>query len=488
MKPPLISTACGVVFALCCAGCGPKNTDSTSVATGATSNAVSSVFERFTKEKYALAETIAKKHEAEIPPRVRDFFVAAEKQDWTTTSNLFSEIEEGSGRRNTNHTWLPLEFWGPVHDTIGAYEIIHDMNPKFVNMFGDEIVKSIPPGSIYFGGTDHGRFLVSAFSDSHSEGRPFFTLTQNALADPTYLRYVADMYGDKIKVADTNDSQNSYSNYTADVQARIFHDKEHPNEPHQIKPGEDVSLDSSGHTQVNGQVAIMGINALMTKAIFDKNPIREFFVEESYPLDWMFPHLTPFGMIMKINRSDIPELSGDILKRDHEFWTKYSERLVGNWITYDTPVKDVTTFAERVYLNNDYSGFHGDLEFVHDESAQKAFSKLRSSIAGLYTWRIGQSPSGGTIRPQYIATGANRAMVEREADFAFKQSFAFCPYSPDAIYRYVQLLVNSRRIGDALLIAETGQKIDPDDKQLGYLISTLKFIKSQSDRMPGKAK
>jgi hypothetical protein len=29
----------------------------------------------------------------------------------------------------------------------------------------------------------------------------------------------------------------------------------------------------------------------------------------------------------------------------------------------------------------------------------------------------------------------------RETDFAFKQSFAFCPYSPEAVYRYVNFLL-----------------------------------------------
>ncbi len=33
----------------------------------------------------------------------------------------------------------------------------------------------------------------------------------------------------------------------------------------------------------------MSINALMTKVIFDRHPDREFYVEESFPLDWMYP-------------------------------------------------------------------------------------------------------------------------------------------------------------------------------------------------------
>src|SRR5690606_25049023 len=104
--------------------------------------------------------------------------------------------------------------------------------------------------------------------------------------------------------------------------------------------------------QVSGQVAVMAINGLLTKVIFDKNPTNEFYVEESFPLEWMYPHLTPFGIIMKINRQPLTELSEEVLQRDHAFWKDYSERLIGNWVDYDTPVKDIAAFAEKVYMRH----------------------------------------------------------------------------------------------------------------------------------------
>ena len=102
--------------------------------------------------------------------------------------------------------------------------------------------------------------------------------------------------------------------------------------------------------QVAGQVAVMKINGLLCKVIFDHNPTNEFYVEESFPLDWMFPYETPFGVIMKINRQVVPSYSPDVFQKDHEFWSQYSERLIGNWITYDTSVKQIADFAEKVYL------------------------------------------------------------------------------------------------------------------------------------------
>src|ERR1043165_1151341 len=119
-----------------------------------------------------------------------------------------------------------------------------------------------------------------------------------------------------------------------------------------------------------GQVAWMAINGLLTKTIFDANPTNAFYVEESFPLDWMFPYLTPYGIIMKINRNPVPEFTADILAKDHEFWSKYSERFIGNWITYDTPTKDLCAFAEKVYIRREFSGFKGSPAFIRDATAK----------------------------------------------------------------------------------------------------------------------
>jgi hypothetical protein len=45
------------------------------------------------------------------------------------------------------------------------------------------------------------------------------------------------------------------------------------------------------------------------------------------------------------------------------------------------------------------------------------------------------------------------------ADFAFRQAFALCPYSPEAVFRYVNLLLSEGRTADAVLIAETAEKM-----------------------------
>lgn len=269
-------------------------------------------------------------------------------------------------------------------------------------------------------------------------------------------------------------SQQSFQEYLADAQKRLEHDRRFPNEPPQIKPGENVQI-IDNRVQVSGQVAVMAINALLTKVIFDANPDHAFYVEESFPLDWMFPYLTPYGIIMKINRNPVPEFTQEIVDKDHLFWSLYSERLIGNWITYDTTVSNVCDFVERVHIRRDYSEFEGDSKFIRDTDAQKAFSKLRSSIGGLFNYRISNS-----------TTPAEQQRVIKEAEFAFKQSYAFCPYSPEALFRFVQLLTMLGRVDEALLLARTSYKMDPYNGQIEMLISQLNNIKRQQPNMPAQ--
>jgi tetratricopeptide (TPR) repeat protein len=228
---------------------------------------------------------------------------------------------------------------------------------------------------------------------------------------------------------------------------------------------------------VSGEVAVMEINGLLCKVIFDHNPTNEFYVEESFPLDWMYPYETPSGIIMKINRNPLPELTDDVFKKDHEFWSQYAGRLIGtNVVTYDTSVQQIADFAEKVYIGNNYAGFKGDRKFVRDEDGQKAFSKLRRSIAGMYAWRLSQS-----CPPEYRQkTEASQNALIRETDFAFKQSFAFCPYSPEAVYRYVNFLLPLGRLDDALLVAQTCLKLDPFNDGVKDLVKTLQGFKDQS--------
>jgi len=418
-----------------------------------------------------------------------------------------------------------------------GYWFGHDMfTPPFA------IYPEMSRDAVLFGGTDPGRFCPTYMifcesfippskkpRDPKFDRRDVYLITQNALADPPYLEYIRAHYNrstqidppffqeigrlafkdpdyrtnilaslaynvldrpflalgakmektrrdngiypkNEIYCPTMEDHGRCFNEYMMDAQRRLDHDTRFPNEPRQIKPGEEIHQ-QNGRITINGQIAVMSINALLAKVIFDRNPTNEFYVEESFPLEWMYPYLTPFGVIMKINRQPLPELNDEIIKKDHEFWSRYSERLVGNWVTYDTSVKEISDFVEKVYLERNFSGFQGDRKFVRDDQAQKAFSKLRSSIGGVYAYRFNTAH-----------TADEQKRMFREAEFAFRQAFAFCPYSPEAVGRYAQLLASPTigRYDDAILVAETCLKLD---KYNGGMIGLLQQIKDIKSRM-----
>ncbi len=452
----------------------------------------------------------------------------------------------------------------PLHAGLSHWHKSEQRNHWFGYWFGHDMFT--PPFGIYpemtrdailYGGTDPGRFCPTYMifcdsfipdkdkpkEDQKFDRRDVYIITQNALADGTYLEYIRAHYnrseqkdppffqgavqricdfgrskeqldedrlngisrtnflaqiayqlldrpfiarGAKIEaerraehvypakeiyIASDQDSAACFNVFYGDARQRYEHDARYPNEPKQIRPGEEINYDQArGTISVGGNTAVMAINGLITKVIFDHNPNNEFFLEESFPLDWMYPYISPFGIIMKINRQPLAEITEDMVRKDHEFWSKYSERFIGNWVTYDTKVTEIADFVQQRHLHHDYEGFKGDRRFLRDEDGQKAFSKLRSSIAAsIYDWRF-----------RNAKTQPERERMLKEADFAYKQAFAFCPFSPEAVFHYVKLLADTGRFDDALVVAETCFKLDPDNGVVENLVLQLKDYKKHA--------
>jgi hypothetical protein len=419
----------------------------------------------FISEKKAQADAAASVGGKEAPPEFNALFAAAGKGDWLAVSNTFRSLSHRAPQyeHGGNDRRLTGTAWEAVKETYGVYEILGVGGEKYFAPLGREIIASIPAGSIYFGGTDIGRFLITAMVQSQVEGDPFFVLTQNALADKDYLAYLRTMYGEKIYTPTDEDSKSCFDEYLADAQERRKVNK--------LRPGENVK-EVNGKLEVTGQVSVMSINALLAKVIFDKNPAREFYLEESFPLDWMFPYLEPHGLILKLNRQPLAALPEEVMQTDHDYWAKYLTPLIGDWLKDDTSVRDVCAFSEKVYLKHNFGGFNGDREFAQNGLAQRSLSKLRSSIVRIYMWRLGTAEP---VPAQYAPNGdAERERLVKEADFAFRQSVALCPYSPEVVYLYVSFLLSQHRAPDALLVAETASHLEPKNRQWHDLVAKLK--------------
>ncbi len=418
-----------------------------------------------------------------------------------------------------------------------GYWFGHDM---FTPPFG--IYPEMERNAILFGGTDPGRFCPTYMifcesfippdekprEDPKFDRRDVHIITQNALAGGTYLDYIRAQYNrsnqkdpaffqelfrskdekasgyttnpfakivgqvldrpfsklgaavearrrldgvypaEEIYIPSLREGEQARKDYYNDAAQRLDHDVRHPNEPKQIKPGEGVQIAGEGRVTFSGQISVMAINALLAKIIFDRNPTNEFYTEESYPMDWMRPYLTPFGIIMKVNREPMGRLSDEVINQDHQFWSQYSKRLVGNWINYDTRINVIADFVETVHHRRDYSGFIGDRKFIRDDDAQKCFGRLRGSIAGIYDWRF-----------RHAKDSVEQARMLREADFAYRQAVALCPYG-ESNYRYVQLLIDTGRMEDAIAVAEIFYKMDPENDQIARVYHDLKNIQRRA--------
>ena len=83
-----------------------------------------------------------------------------------------------------------------------------------------------------------------------------------------------------------------------------------------------------------------------------------------------------------------------------------------------------------------------------------AYSKLASSQAGLLLER------------GYAA----------EAEQALQSAYTIAPTSPEAVFRYVNLLVSQNRALEALPIAETAARTEPGNKQFSNLLQELQKL------------
>ena len=421
-----------------------------------TASAMDPDFARFVGEKSRQIREFEKSGGDKVPSIVWSYFDALRVDDWQTATNLAERIDLMGRMLGTNTISPALQgpIWQPIGETIGTYDQFHDMDNRWLHRFGSNIISSIPKGSVYFGGTDAGRYVVSAMCESQTEGVPFFTLTQNQLVDGRYAQYIRLIYGGKLALPSEEDVTTTFREYLEDASAR--------KKAGRLKPGEEVQTTRDGHAQVSGRVAVMTLNGMLVKCIFDKNPTREFYVEESFSFDWMYPQLEPHGLIMRLNREPLKRLSEAVVRKDTDFWKRQTADALGDWLDDGTSIRDICSFCNKVYLHKDFAGFKGDTGFTKSSETQKNFSKLRNAIAGLYAWHA-----------EHDESPDDKLRMRKAADFAYRQALALCPYLQDTVFDYTQFLATSKRMDDAVLVAETAARIEPDATDYAELLKEL---------------
>lgn len=426
-----------LAVAMIMSGCGKNGKKSFTSWKAVKSPDVATQLKSFVAQKEAQVNSAPGASTAAFGP----FFAAAQKGDWPAVDKAFNEARQHAPsfqHSGTNDERLVGTQLAAMMEIDGALWAFSQGDQTYPALYADDIIQSIPLGSIYFGGTDSGRFLVTAMQKSQVNGDPFLTLTQNALADGTYLDYLRSMYGDKIYIPTPEDLQKCFSDYDADAKIRLKN--------HQLKKGENVHVDEKGGVEVSGLVAVMEINGLIAKVIFDKNTNQDFYIEQSFPFDWMYPYLEPHGLILKLNHQPLDELSDDIIQADHDYWTNAVSPLIGDWLNSDTSVQDIVAFAHKVFYQHDYSGFTGARGYVENKYASRAFAWERGNIARLYVWRMNRA--GMADEKERMASAA---------DFAFRQALALCPSENQTVNDYVDFLKGQNRNGDAAFVRGIGR-------------------------------
>ena len=275
------------------------------------------------------------------------------------------------------------------------------------------------PFSIFFGGTDPGRFVPTYMIYSANYRPDIYLITQNALADDTYMAVERDLYGDEIWIPAKEDSAEAFSVYIDEVHRGVR------------QANGDIKIEN-GRVQVTGALGVMEINGILTKMMWEHDRTRhDFYIEESYVIGWMYPYLSPHGLIMKINRDKTP-YDEKTAKRDRDFWDWYVRRLLK------------------------------DPMYRRDFAGQKSFSKLRAAIAGLYA-RQGRSV---------------------EAAQAFRESVMLYPASPEAAFRYSQEVLMPLRKWDTVLdLMAYTDHLDPNNTRTGRLRALVEHLKGVYKRL-----
>ena len=382
---------------------------------------VSSKVRQFARLRREYVYGLSRRANKQVPTDVEEFFDALERGNWEEIESRFKAFRDRSGQyEGSGHSPELDEIWPAVLDAYGAAQEAHIWPAQKLLDYGNAVLDSLRPGMVYVGGTDPGRWIPALLNDT-SDGERHIVLTQNAFADKRYLDYVEFVYGDRFTALTHADSERAFAEYMADAQKRFDHDRQFPNEPRQVRPGEDLKM-VDNRFQVSGQVSVMDINERLFKTLLEKNPDLSFAMEESFPFKSVLADASPLGPIMEVSPLDqqnalTPERASETV----DYWRNATGQLLN------------------------------DPDAQASDAVRKSYSKLLSSQAGLFEQR------------KHTA----------EAEQLLRLANEVCPYSPEAVFRYCNLLITQGRVNETLPVVQNAIRADPNNQSFQNLQTEL---------------
>jgi hypothetical protein len=281
-----------------------------------------------------------------MPAEIEAFFDAIENGNWEEIDKHWKELRTHTHQYEDSKDDRPeLEpYWSMVLDAYGVAEQAHEWPAQKLLDYGNAILDSLRPDMVYVGGTDNGRWVPALLSET--SGEPHIVVTQNALADATYLDYVRELYGDRFNTLSQEDSQRAFQEYTADAQKRLQHDLDFPDEPKQVRPGEDIKL-TDGRVQVSGMVAVMSINEKLLQKMMEKNPDRSFALQESFPMRNTYAEALPLGPLMELGAENAQnQFTSEHAAQSVDYWRSTTQTLLAD------PEAANSTYTLRAYSHD----------------------------------------------------------------------------------------------------------------------------------------
>lgn len=363
---------------------------------------------RFSVKQRALLHKLADHYGRKVPSDMERFFDALDAGNWEETQRLFKSLRDGDYSSAPRDETL-RQFWRPIQEAYGAAEQTRLWPAQPLLDYGNGILTALQPNMVYVGGTDAGLFIPNMLNAT-SDGEQHIVLTQNALADSSYLDYLRVVNDGLLNIPTQADQEAAFNQYTADAKARLEDDQQFPNEPPQMQPGENVT-EVDGKVTVSGQVAVMAINNLLMQDLLQQNPGASFGLQQSFPLPSTYPGAAPLGPIFALNAAadGAPAITSDTADQVVNYWMEQAQNLHGN---LDAEMSGETLLA-----------------FAHDAASQGIL--LASSH------------------------------FPDQAEQAYQTALDISPNCTDAVQGLAQLLAQQGRIGDANAALDTYLQINP---------------------------
>ena len=357
-----------------------------------------------------------------------------DRSDWWTQmpyhtyTNLFFAILSGLGIGLLLHRlcqrWSAA-FWAapallilPYFTYVGSESISNQRNHWFGWMFGYDMLKDLPPGAVMIGGTDPGRFVPTymIFGESTQpakhqrepfDRRDLYIITQNALGEPNYMKYLRDQY-----TTDRPPVKNGFERW-------LGRETAYPKEPLAF-PTEDenrqIAKKAMENLAADGNDPETGTFGAVLKWLWERNRDKhEFFIEESFPIKWTYDYAIPHGLIYKLNKTKLDKIPDQAVKDDFAYWDKYKRKLL------DDPA------------------------YMKDYDAQRSFSKLRQTMGNIYRYR----------------------KMDAEAEKAYREALELWPGNGEVIMNIASYQAKRNEYDETIKILERAMEDDPNN--LGLL-------------------